>query len=261
MLDELVALLHLLLGDEGGLRLVEHRSAFVKLPLHGPAGENLLVWTTTPWTLTSNVGAAVNPELTYLKVKLKGEVYYVAKGAFKLNRMEAARRRRRRAGAQRPAARSRDWLDGVPKLKSIEQMFKGRGKDGFEIVGEVKGAELVGCEYDGPFDELPAQQHRGRLPRGGGQGRRAGRAEVGPATTAADSRTGSSPADGRDRDRGHRHRPHRPGLRRRGLRLGKDNGLPPVAPLDESGVFVPASARSPAATPPIPRRPTRSSTS
>ena len=36
----------------------------------GP-GENLLVWTTTPWTLTSNVGAAVNPELTYLKVQHK----------------------------------------------------------------------------------------------------------------------------------------------------------------------------------------------
>ena len=37
--------------------------------------------------MSSNVGAAVNPELTYLKVRLKGEVYYVAKGAFKLDRM------------------------------------------------------------------------------------------------------------------------------------------------------------------------------
>ena len=71
-----------------GYKLVEHRSAFVKLPLLDRPGENLLVWTTTPWTLTSNVGAAVNPELTYLRVRLEGEVYYVAKGAFALNRME-----------------------------------------------------------------------------------------------------------------------------------------------------------------------------
>src|SRR3954469_23068190 len=71
-----------------GYKDVEHRAAFIKLPLLDRPGENLLVWTTTPWTLTSNVGAAVNPELTYLRVKLKGEVYYVAKGAFRLNRME-----------------------------------------------------------------------------------------------------------------------------------------------------------------------------
>jgi isoleucyl-tRNA synthetase len=31
--------------------------------------EALLVWTTTPWTLTSNVAAAVGPELDYLQVK------------------------------------------------------------------------------------------------------------------------------------------------------------------------------------------------
>ena len=44
-------------------------SVFVKFPLGDRPRENLLVWTTTPWTLTSNVGAAVNPELTYLKVR------------------------------------------------------------------------------------------------------------------------------------------------------------------------------------------------
>ena len=82
-----------------GYKLVEHKACFVKFPLKDRPGENLLVWTTTPWTLTSNVGAAVNPELTYLKVKLKGEVYYVAKGAFKLNRMESSGDDERRAGS------------------------------------------------------------------------------------------------------------------------------------------------------------------
>ena len=84
-----------------GYKLVEHRACFVKFPLKGREKENLLVWTTTPWTLTSNVGAAVNPELTYLQVKLKGEVYYVAEGAFKLNRMEGRARRGRRCRAGR----------------------------------------------------------------------------------------------------------------------------------------------------------------
>src|SRR3954447_15697839 len=101
-----------------GYRLVEHKSVFVKFPLKDRPGENLLVWTTTPWTLTSNVGAAVNPELTYLKVKLKGEVYYVAKGAFKLNRMESASDEDDddKPEAQARATKRREWLEGVPHL-------------------------------------------------------------------------------------------------------------------------------------------------
>ncbi len=38
-----------------------------------------LVWTTTPWTLASNVALTVNPKETYLKVKNNGEVYYIEK--------------------------------------------------------------------------------------------------------------------------------------------------------------------------------------
>jgi isoleucyl-tRNA synthetase len=45
-----------------------------------PTGEALLVWTTTPWTLTSNVAAAVGPELTYVKVRQGDEVLYLSKG-------------------------------------------------------------------------------------------------------------------------------------------------------------------------------------
>ncbi len=40
--------------------------------------EYFLVWTTTPWTLASNVALAVHPEVTYLKVKHQEKVYYVA---------------------------------------------------------------------------------------------------------------------------------------------------------------------------------------
>ena len=45
-------------------RDVTHPSLYVRLPLDasGGAGEYLLVWTTTPWTLPANVAAAVQPD-------------------------------------------------------------------------------------------------------------------------------------------------------------------------------------------------------
>jgi isoleucyl-tRNA synthetase len=54
----------------------------VRFPLLDRPGESLLVWTTTPWTLTSNVAAAVGPDLTYLRARTEdGEVLYVSSGA------------------------------------------------------------------------------------------------------------------------------------------------------------------------------------
>src|SRR3954454_1156569 len=49
-------------------------SIYVRLPVAedgGPlqAGDELLVWTTTPWTLVSNAAVAVDPELTYVRAK------------------------------------------------------------------------------------------------------------------------------------------------------------------------------------------------
>ena len=52
-----------------GYKELTHASVYVKLPLNDRPGESLLVWTTTPWTLAANVAAAVNPELTYAKVR------------------------------------------------------------------------------------------------------------------------------------------------------------------------------------------------
>ncbi|NLC43211.1 MAG: isoleucine--tRNA ligase [Clostridiales bacterium] len=43
------------------------------------ADEYFLVWTTTPWTLASNVALTVHPNETYLKVKFEDTVYYVEK--------------------------------------------------------------------------------------------------------------------------------------------------------------------------------------
>ncbi len=54
-----------------------HPSITAKLPLRGRENEYLLVWTTTPWTLTSNVAVAVGPDVTYLKVKQGDDFYYL----------------------------------------------------------------------------------------------------------------------------------------------------------------------------------------
>ena len=96
---------------------VAHDSIFLKFPLRGRDKEALLVWTTTPWTLTSNVAAAVGPELTYVKVRQKddGWTYYLAQ-------------------------------------ETVDQALIGD----YEVVDAFKGEEMVGWEYEGPFDELPA---------------------------------------------------------------------------------------------------------
>ena len=62
-----------------GYQEIVHPGLFVRFPLEGRDGESLLVWTTTPWTMTSNVAAAVHPELTYVKVKQGDHTLYLAK--------------------------------------------------------------------------------------------------------------------------------------------------------------------------------------
>ena len=54
----------------------------------GRDNESLLVWTTTPWTLSSNVAAAVHPELTYVKVRNGDDVLYLVKGRLSVLRGE-----------------------------------------------------------------------------------------------------------------------------------------------------------------------------
>jgi len=132
-----------------GYQRIAHRAVFVRFPLRGRPGEKLLIWTTTPWTLTSNVAVAVNPALTYLRIRHRNEVYYLAKGTFTAQRLEEEFRRK-------------EWVEGVPKLKSIEQIFKEKG--GYEILGELSGTEMLGWPYEGPFDEFEAQGDPGGFP-------------------------------------------------------------------------------------------------
>ncbi len=109
-----------------GYAELTHRSVTLRFPLRDRPNESLLVWTTTPWTLTSNVAAAVGPELTYLKAQVtlpgpagEDHIVYLSKGTASILRGE------------------------------------------YKVLGEIKGAEMEGWTYDGPFDDLPAAQSSG----------------------------------------------------------------------------------------------------
>ena len=62
-----------------GYKDVKERSAIARFKVKGEDAY-ILAWTTTPWTLPSNVALCVNPDETYIKVKMKEEdyVYYLA---------------------------------------------------------------------------------------------------------------------------------------------------------------------------------------
>lgn len=180
-----------------GYREVPHTSVFIRLPLRGRRGEFLLVWTTTPWTLTSNVAAAVRPDMTYLKIGQGGEVYYVGKANFERARTQPVE------GLDRAK---------LPNLMAIQAMFKNKGP--FEILGELRGEELVGLTYDGPFDHLPGATeavtaHRVIPWEAVTESEGAGIVHIAPGCGAED------------------------------YALGKELGLPQIAPLFENGRFRP----------------------
>ncbi|MGB9723658.1 MAG: isoleucine--tRNA ligase [Chloroflexia bacterium] len=150
-----------------------HPGVTLRFPLRGRPGESLLVWTTTPWTLTSNVAAAVGPALTYVRVRQGEEVFYLSKGTLSM-------------------------LQGP-----------------YEVLAEMPGTALEGWEYEGPFDELPVPQasgapsaHRVILWDEVGEAEGTGIVHIAPGCGAED------------------------------LALGRQYGLPAVAPLDEEGVFL-----------------------
>jgi len=61
-----------------GYKDVKDPSIYVKFAVKGEKQVYLMAWTTTPWTLPSNVALTVNPDETYVKVKCSDEVYILA---------------------------------------------------------------------------------------------------------------------------------------------------------------------------------------
>ncbi|MBQ8767205.1 MAG: isoleucine--tRNA ligase [Clostridia bacterium] len=102
----------------GSYKMMTHNSVFFKLPIE-EMNSKILVWTTTPWTLSSNVALAVNPEIDYVEVKIASDdqTLILAKNAIK-------------------------YL----------------GDDKLEVIRALKGEELVGLHYETCFADIPAQQ-------------------------------------------------------------------------------------------------------
>ncbi|GAB4136970.1 MAG: isoleucine--tRNA ligase [Planctomycetaceae bacterium] len=209
-----------------GRKLTTHRSCFVRFPIIDRPNEYLLIWTTTPWTLTSNVAAAVNPDLDYVKLHAKRDdaVYYFAKDNLEFKRLE----REFREGFGRPEWK---WPEGTPKLKTLAQIFKEQG--GYEIEGTVKGAEMVGWRYEGPFDDLPAQQQAGGFPPDESRGELSGVRCHRVIDGGRDSRGNAHVVAGEGTGIVH----IAPGCGDIDHKLGEQHGLVGIAPLKEDGRF------------------------
>ncbi|HWD76314.1 MAG TPA: isoleucine--tRNA ligase [Solirubrobacteraceae bacterium] len=114
------------LGQPGVYQDVVDPSVYVRLPVTGPKGpaeegDELLVWTTTPWTLVSNAAVAVNPDLTYVRA---------------------------RAGdPSRPVEILAEAL--------VERVLG----ENAEVLETFKGSELVGTAYEAPFPYIPADAY------------------------------------------------------------------------------------------------------
>ena len=61
-----------------GYKDVKEKSAIAKFKVKGTENEYILAWTTTPWTLPSNVALCVNPREVYVRAEQDGTIYYLA---------------------------------------------------------------------------------------------------------------------------------------------------------------------------------------
>ena len=68
-----------------GYKDVKERSATAKFAVKGEENTYFLAWTTTPWTLPSNVALCVNPDETYVKIKVEGTYYILAEALVEAN--------------------------------------------------------------------------------------------------------------------------------------------------------------------------------
>ncbi len=66
-----------------GYKDVKDKSAYAKFKLKDKDNEYFIAWTTTPWTLPSNVALVVNAKEDYVRVKLENEIYIVAEALVK----------------------------------------------------------------------------------------------------------------------------------------------------------------------------------
>jgi isoleucyl-tRNA synthetase len=105
-----------------GYRELTHLSLTVRLPITaaGHEDEDLLVWTTTPWTLSSNVAAAVHPDLTYVLVEGRdGRRWWLSHGSLPRVARDAAVVRETK-GSELVGLTYRGPFDELPAADGVE---------------------------------------------------------------------------------------------------------------------------------------------
>lgn len=145
----------------------EDPSVFVRVKAKDDPGTSFLVWTTTPWTLISNVALAVAPKETYVKVAHDHEQLILAEA-----RLEV--------------------LEGE-----------------YEVIARYRGEELVGLEYEPLYSFVRTDKMGWRV--------------IGADFVTLDEGTGivhTAPAFGED-----------------DYRVGRENDLPFIQPVDGAGRF------------------------
>jgi isoleucyl-tRNA synthetase len=116
----------------------------VRFPLLDRPGEALLVWTTTPWTLTANVAAAVGPALRYVQVRQGGSVFWLGKGT-----LSAALQGPFEVLDERPGSDLVGWRYDGPydDLPAVRAAFAATGYEhrvvAWDEVGEDEGTGIV----------------------------------------------------------------------------------------------------------------------
>lgn len=142
-----------------GYKIVKDPSVYVKVTSADDEKTKFLVWTTTPWTLISNVALAVHPDIDYVKIKYGDEFYILAEARlsalFKEGEYEILERFK---GKQLEGKRYHQLFDFVPVEKDAFYVILGdfvTTEDGTGIVhiAPAFGDEdyQVGRKYDLPI--------------------------------------------------------------------------------------------------------------
>jgi isoleucyl-tRNA synthetase len=115
----------------------EDPAVTVKFKVRGEENTYLLAWTTTPWTLPANVGLAVHPDLTYVKVYVRDTSETLIFAEDRLN-------------------------DVLSQYFPLEDPAPNAAANSmpFQVVGKVNGTELVGMTYEGLYDFSPLSHER-----------------------------------------------------------------------------------------------------
>ncbi len=170
-------------GEVGqGYRQVADPSVYVRFPLVDQPDTDLLVWTTTPWTLPSNQFAAVKPDLEYVEVDLFRDATSSTSGS-KSGSSSVPRAKSgsggvsgswsgTATGAYRRSLRGNEERTRVVVAKDLLHTLANKFElVAYQVVRTFKGSDLVGLRYLPPFDYYyrSAGETRGRLRAGGSQ--------------------------------------------------------------------------------------------